>query len=566
MMALTRSTTVVVRWALVAVASATGAFMNVLPAQVVRGRVQERQSSTPVPGVVITLLDSAGSAAAEVLSDARGEYSVRAPASGRYRLDAKRIGVRRFQSDPFTIASGETRTLDVQLDAVLYQLPEVVVSSSATCSLEPKEAGQVAALWEEARTALIATRIAQRDRTTRMTLTNYSREVDTETKRVFNEQRRSRTTVLERPFHALSAESLSAQGYWKDMPDGSRLYYAPDAEVLLSDTFVRDHCFRVTARRQRGVMQVGLEFEPTRQRRQNDIQGVLWLDGRTFELRLVEFSHTGQAERSDPSGGEVHFDRLPTGVWFVRRWHIRMPQFALRSPRRGVPGERPEMVVVRVREEGGEASPDSATASGRGSLVGLVRDSLGTRPLFRATARLAGTDRQAPVRSDGRFLMDGIVPGRYLVQVTQPGYDSLGTVATEITVDVAEGDPAMVAMEAWDMNAVRRRVCPGESPGGDEASLRVELRHATSGSPLSGIPLLVEWNRFARAGGAGIAGERTSIQGVTNEQGSVVFCQVPARTEIPIFVIRETRRDSVDAVRLERDAFKGRTIRLPWNR
>jgi hypothetical protein len=551
---------------LVGVASLTGALANVLPAQVVRGRVSERQTSTPVPGVVMTLLDSAGRTAAEALSDARGEYSVRAPSAGSYRLDAKRIGVRRFQSEPFAVTVGETRTLDVQLDAVLYQLPEVVVSSSATCSVEPREAGQVAALWEEARTALIATRIAQRDRTIRMTLTNYSREIDAESKRVFNEQRRSRTTILERPFHALSAESLSAEGYWKDMPDGSRLYYAPDAEVLLSDTFLRDHCFRVTARRQRGDLQVGLQFEPTRQRRQNDIRGVLWLDGRTFELRLVEFTHTGQTERSEPSGGEVHFDRLPTGVWFVRRWQISMPQFALRSPRRGVPGERPEMVVVRIREEGGEASPDSAGMRGRGSLVGLMRDSLGQRPLFRATARLAGTDREAPVRSDGRFLMDGILPGRYLVQVTHPGYDSLGTVASEITVDIAEGDPATVAMEAWDMNDVRRRVCPGESPGGDEASLRVELRHATSGSPLSGIPLLLEWNRFTRTGTAGLAGERSSIQGVTNEQGSVVFCQVPARTELPIFVIRETRRDSVDAVRLERDAFKGRTIRLPWNR
>jgi hypothetical protein len=542
------------------------AALDTAGAQVVRGRVTERQSSTPVPGVLLTLLDSAGRSAAEALSNALGDYSVRAPVPGRYRLDTKRIGVKRLQSEPFVIAAGETRTLDVQLDAVLYQLPEVVVSSTAACSVEPSRRGQVAALWEEARTALIATRIAQRDGSIRMHLTNYSRDVDLETKRVSNEQRHSRTTVIERPFHALPAESLSAHGYWREMSDGSRVFFAPDANVLLSDTFVRDHCFRVTARRQRGVMQVGLQFEPTRERRRPDIRGVLWLDARTFELRLVEFEHTGLPERAAAAGGEVVFDRLPSGAWFVSRWVMRMPQFALRSPRRGVPGERPEMVVVRVREEGGEAVADSASARGLGSVTGLVRDSLGQRPLLRSTARLAGTDLAAPVRSDGRFVIEGVIPGRYVVQIVHPGYDSLGSVAAEMQVDVAQGDPALVALEAWDTNDLQRRLCPGKTPAGDEGSLRLELKHATSNAPLSGVPVLLEWRRFVSAGAGGVSGERTSLQGVTDEQGSVVFCQVPADTPVPVFLVRESGRDSVDAVRLERGAFRGRSLRVPWNR
>jgi hypothetical protein len=221
------------------------------------------------------------------------------------------------------------------------------------------------------------------------------------------------------------------------------------------------------------------------------------------------------------------------------------------------------MAAVRIREEGGEASTDANASEVRGSLVGLVRDSLGQRPLFRATARLAGTDREAPVRSDGRFLMEGIIPGRYQVQITHPGYDSLGIVATEIQVDVAEGDPAMVALEAWDTDDLRRRLCPDEFPAGDEASLRVELKHASSGAPLPSVPVLLEWSRFARAGQAGVSGERTSLQGVTNAQGTVMFCRVPARTDLPIYVIGE-RRDSVDAVRLERGAIKGRALRILW--
>src|SRR6188508_1528642 len=80
-----------------------------LNAQVVRGRVTEGSSTLPVPGALASLLqETADSALASTLTTQEGDYALRVPAPGRYRLAVKRIGVKRFVSAPFDIAEGET--------------------------------------------------------------------------------------------------------------------------------------------------------------------------------------------------------------------------------------------------------------------------------------------------------------------------------------------------------------------------------------------------------------------------------------------------------------------------
>ena len=92
--------------------------------QVVRGKVTDRNSGTPIPGVLVSLLrDGVTTAATSVLSNARGEYAIRAPAPGRYRLDAKRIGVQRYLSEVFELGTGESKAIDVTLDEPCTRMP-----------------------------------------------------------------------------------------------------------------------------------------------------------------------------------------------------------------------------------------------------------------------------------------------------------------------------------------------------------------------------------------------------------------------------------------------------------
>ena len=91
--------------------------------QVVRGVVTGQGSATPFAGVLVTLEPAAdgvnasreqgASGAASGLTNQRGEYAIRASSAGRYRLTAKRIGVQRFISEPFSVSEGETLRMDI---------------------------------------------------------------------------------------------------------------------------------------------------------------------------------------------------------------------------------------------------------------------------------------------------------------------------------------------------------------------------------------------------------------------------------------------------------------------
>jgi len=86
---------------------------HIANAQLVRGVVVERGSGIPLAGVLVSLepypsaVRDERAAATNGLTNARGEFAVRALGAGRYRLTAKRIGVRRFSSEAFQIAAGE---------------------------------------------------------------------------------------------------------------------------------------------------------------------------------------------------------------------------------------------------------------------------------------------------------------------------------------------------------------------------------------------------------------------------------------------------------------------------
>jgi hypothetical protein len=313
--------------------------------------------------------DDPGPSVASTLTNERGMYYLRAPGPGRYRLSAKRIGVRRFESATFELAATQELAQNVELEALAYQLPVVTVRSDPLCVRRTDQADRVASLWDEVRTALTATQVSLRDRLVRARVLRYVRELDAQNLRVQAERMQRQTDgVVDRAFVSLAGEELSRQGYWRVLPNDSIAYYAPDASVLLSAAFARDHCFATVEGRGDRARMTGIAFEPESERDVPDVRGTIWVDARTFELRLVEFrySRLPVATSNRHIGGEVHFTRLPVGTWMVSRWFIRMPRFASRPTTRssGIPGQRPvvEYRLTGLIEEGGTVTIDS-TAS-----------------------------------------------------------------------------------------------------------------------------------------------------------------------------------------------------------
>jgi hypothetical protein len=340
-------------------------------AQSIRGLAREQASGTPLSGVLMSLLrdNDSASVVATALTNDRGAYVLRAPQPGRYRLGAKRIGVRRFESEVFELAASQDVDRNIELEALAYSLPTVTVQGDPLCVRRADQAGRVASLWEEARTALTATQVSLRDRLVRARVVRYVRELDAQNLRVEAERMRRQTYgVVERPFFSQSGEVLSRGGYWRVLPNDSITYYAPDADVLLSTTFARDHCFAVADGRGAQAGWTGIAFEPVAGRDVPDVRGTLWLDARTFELKLVEFKYSRLpvATTNRHIGGEVRFARLSTGAWIVEQWFIRMPRYGDKPTTRstGVPGQRPIVTypLTRLIEEGGTVTVDTTTA------------------------------------------------------------------------------------------------------------------------------------------------------------------------------------------------------------
>jgi hypothetical protein len=481
-----------------------------------------------------------------VLTNEIGEYAARAPGPGVYRLTAKRIGVQRFASDEIVLDVGETQRLDIALEASLYVLPEVRVATTGVCVLRQDQRSRVASLWDEARTALTAAQISLRDRLFQAHMSRYIRQLDPKSLRVLEESRAELRGVMDRPFTSLSGDSLSKVGFWYAVDENYSVYHLPDADVLLSAAFQRDHCFSTVdgSRDRRGF--VGLRFEPVANRQLGDIEGTLWLDARTFELRFVEFRYTRLAEfqGSELIGGELHFARLPSGAWIVRRWFVRMPQFGryLAEPV-GIGGRvptvvlRPTAAMYRIHEEGGDVYAEGVRLFERPAVVtGTLFDSSGVGRAG-STVRLGGTPFSTRTGTGGRFRLDSLPPGRFTLLAEDSSYAVLGLTMGDVVVELEEGVERDVRLRAWDTRHLVEQLCNGKGPQRQRATVRLTLLDASTGAPLAGLPVLVRWPRIAnRRPGAG--GPLDGIESRTDTKGTVAVCDLPRDRTLELAIPR----------------------------
>lgn len=503
-----------------------------LPAQVVRGRVTEVNLSTPVPGALVSLLRETGDASVvSVLTSAAGDYAIRAPEPGPYRLGVKRIGVRRFVSQVFELVASETRALDVQLDAVALTLPEVAVSG--LCVTRPRDLRRIASLWDEARTALQATDISMRDSLVQTQIARHAGELDPPSLRVLFDWRSDARVLVEQPFTSLSGDSLSTVGYWRQLPADSVEFLAPDASALASNAFIRDHCFGLVGAPRNRPDLLGLSFIPARDRQTADISGTIWLDARRFELRFIEFRYT-QLPASMPDvdrvGGEVHYARLTSGAWIVDRWFIRMPHEIV------VPQAWP---IRRLREEGGAVIAEGMIPATRLATVhGVLLDSAGRR-VEGAVVRAIGTHRQAVTGADGAFRFDSMPPGGLSIVAHTDGYDAFALLAASRRVELQAGRVHRVDLRAPNAAAIRRELCQPSTPFGIGSRrivrgvFRLLMVDSATVAPLPGVTFLVSWPAIAENPAADSTQER-SRQAITDSRGAATFCDLP--TGIPLEV------------------------------
>lgn len=489
-----------------------------LRAQTVTGTVTDASTGQPVEGVLVRLEAPDAGTGAHTFTDGSGRFRLRAPSPGRARLRADMIGYRMHSGESFLVEEGESVERDIQLQPEAVELGDLSARGERRCHVQPEEGEETYRLWEAARKALTAARAAEEDQLLALRVRVFRRSLD----RSLQVESLDTAVVREgrgmEPFRAPSPDSVSRRGYVVERDD-ERIYHGVDARILLSDTFLQDHCFRTRTEDPPRSEWVGLAFEPAEGREVPEVRGTLWLDRETAELRRLEFEYVnlGLPTREHRAGGTVEFTRLPTGPWIVHRWSLRMPRIERRRVRH--PGVlQPEYRVAGYGEEGGEVLRVTDLAGrvlfdpGRATVAGAVWDSLRAAPLADAPVTVAGTGWADTTDAGGRFRIAGLPEGRYRVEVRPPEWERWGLEPAARTVEAEAGGRHELRLATPGPRTLARRWCgAGDGRDGaaaDDAGLLVGRVVDPEGRPVPGARVAAVWRPpTARGADAGAEGE-----------------------------------------------------------
>jgi hypothetical protein len=507
-------------------------------AQIVRGTVADRTTGQPASGVVTLERLTADSAIVEsrsVLTGSDGSFSVRAGSPGLARLYVRRIGAIPFRSEILSLADGEVVVVAVQLERVPppgartgSTLGRVFVRRGTPC--RSNDNGEyIATLWDDARTALMATEIAAKENKATRRVVRYIRELDSPSLKVFAESLHAFDGTDGEAgafFRSRSGEQLSRDGYWYEDRDRAVWFFGPDASALLSEAFVQDHCFRLGAASDNSDGLIRLAFEPiparTREYSPTEIAGIVKFDSATSELRQLEFDWVKLHADTSLVGGELHFAYDSGGFWYVSSWRLRMPREVLLVSGQGVARRQ------TLLEEGGIVL-DDLPVSGfvPGTITGIVRDSKG-KGLSEATVRVIGAEVRTRTDMQGRYSLTGVPPGLQFVVVDHESYQDFGIRVGQQRALITEGVSRELTFAAPSREVIATALCgqtsdlTGIRRDANTAILRVSLSRRSRDSVSSETPQIRLAVTPTSRGPDYVVTQRLT------PDGSAVFCDAPA--------------------------------------
>ena len=519
-------------------------------AQIIRGQVVEESSGAPIDAGFVVLLNAAGKEVFRTLADRAGRFTIRAPAAGTYRIRSERIGYRLAVSPDIALATGQTLEYRMSVVAIPVQLSTIQISAESKCRSSLEEGRNTAMLFEEARKALSAVAWVQSQRYLRVAGRKFVRRLDIDL-RVASDSGTPFGGLSRRPITSLPAQELATRGYVYREGDGDYMFWAPDAEVLFSSSFLNQHCFRLQQGHDETEGLIGLAFEPVGKRDVADIEGVMWLDAQSAALRWVDFSYTHLKffPVSDKRiGGRVEFLGLDNGAWVVRRGAIRMPVVGTESEQqvndvRDIVRERrvsKRPVITGFKEDGVEltdvlTSDGTRLASAEGAtLTGIVFDSTRMAPLLGARVVLAGTRYVAISSGGGRFRMDGIPEGTYEIVFSHPDMPAWGVLPGISRVMLSRAAINTVSLTVPPLARLLTVLCPGSDTATARGIAAGIVRVDGNGPPIAGANVRITWSNWdlrtvqdRTATSSQIMESRAGVETVTDSTGYYLMCGLP---------------------------------------
>jgi len=521
-------------------------------AQVVRGVLVDEETRNPIEGAAIILEAEDGSRIGWRFSDGAGRFHFVVGQPGTLRIRAERIGHAAVESELLTLAGTDTVVVRLVAPNEPVLLEGITVGGSRRCDVRPEEGLATATVWEEARKALEATRQTERSSVFRYVIRRVERRLDTRTYRIRDEQSRVDSRFLARPFRSLPADELINEGFVR-LDDGGAEFFAPNADVLLSDDFLDTHCFGLIDGPSDGEAVVGLRFEPVKDRGVPDISGTIWVSTTDGHLESLDFKYAHlDILGADDLGGSVIFGGLPDGRWIIREWSIRMPITGMRPQADGHPSQ--ELValsevgrqVLRVHEAGGKLVFRTETSAISGTLLDESQQESVSDVVIRLDDAL-----EATTDSLGHFAFADVPVGLHSVRVAAPGLESLGFSPSAIVVETQKGEVTAVQLRHRTPAQELLSICENGETAQSGGILAGRLRDE-SGEAVAAGEVSVRWTEFRRFASGGMVSDNTGFATQTDRNGFFVLCGLPVETGLAVRAVGVSGSSPADSVRFER--------------
>jgi hypothetical protein len=425
----------------------------------------------------VTLSTAPEKAVGRALTDEAGSFSLRAPAGVSLLLSIKRIGIKPLRPQPITLSDGERRVVHFEVDDLIVSLNRVTVSVPDVCGASAANATSLARLLEEVRAALIISELSEQTERVEGTVWGYHRLVDPVAGVVLSDSVFRISGKFRSPFVSISPEVLARDGYSLRLADGSVTFFAPDPHVLASEEFLNMHCFQAVSHVSDTAL-VGLRFKPLPRRRTTDIEGTMWIERASAELRSIEAHYTRSPIQATnvELGIRAQFARLSGGRWIVAAWSITSPILSsiVAQPVRVGPlvtqAEKTQSIKA-LNVDGGFVEFGDGRFSPYGSLEGKIAIEVRGGASAARRVILMGTKRVTSADSSGHFAFENVVPGQYTLFGYRVGNTPEDGAVGRTTTRIQQGIRADVRLELQAGAAGIEAICSPRRKNDDSGAL-----------------------------------------------------------------------------------------------
>jgi hypothetical protein len=501
-----------------------------LAAQEVLIEVVELSNGKPIVGANVSLVDDRGTSLFGNFSDLGGHTVLRAPSAGRYVVRSDKVGYDSWSSVILYVNG----TIHVRIGMTPVRNPSTVIARTETaCQLLTPPGTPAGDLWVEIRKALTASALTDAQGLVPLDVDLYERALDRNLG-VLSERKEQRSRIARRPATGISWDQIDSAR--RGAVAGGEVYRAPEAATLVSDQFVKTHCYAAIRGYGAETGLTGLEFRPAKVGSQPELTGILWLDPKGNALRSLNFDYVNLPIplRIARTTGRVEFQQLPGGQWIVPRWYIRMPRVAQMASSDTLLGYQE---VGGTSRPAGTAAPTSVTnavipaiedtAAGPQSFIsGVVYDSTTGTPLQGVQVSTGG----------GRFKTTTGAGGHYELAVDGPLSDTivfehprlrLYRVASRLqTISLASGARGQANLLVPSYGTLRRSICGQNETATDSQGIAAGYVRDAAGNPVPNAHVWATWQiTWVEQNGRLVStNQQRTVETDTGSDGSYLMC------------------------------------------